>query len=89
MEGRREGAESPVHRIIDEARRMLEGRRQALAAASDEEACTDLDQVLAALRRIEDGSYGRCTDCGRSIGRLRLRALPEAAFCLVCEPGEP
>jgi len=34
------------------------------------------------LKRIEDGSYGKCTACGRQIEAARLEAVPWAAYCL-------
>jgi RNA polymerase-binding transcription factor DksA len=40
--------------------------------------------VRAALKRIEDGTYGRCLSCGKAIAEARLRALPEASTCLRC-----
>ena len=44
-----------------------------------------LDQVEAALDRIDDGSYGRCEDCGQDIARERLDAIPYASLCIRCE----
>jgi DnaK suppressor protein len=41
-----------------------------------------LEKVEAALRRIKDGSYGRCLACGRPIGEARLEAIPWAEYCL-------
>ena len=43
-----------------------------------------LDQIEAAIRRIEDGSYGRCEECGKKIPKARLEALPYAAQCVRC-----
>jgi DnaK suppressor protein len=40
------------------------------------------EQVVAALQRIEDGTYGRCVDCGREIPPARLEVRPEAARCV-------
>ena len=45
----------------------------------------ELDMVDAALRRIEDGSYGLCIDCGAEIPAARLRAAPEASRCIACQ----
>jgi DnaK suppressor protein len=45
----------------------------------------ELRDIEAALRRLADGSYGVCTDCGVEIGAERLRAEPEAARCLDCQ----
>jgi RNA polymerase-binding transcription factor DksA len=44
-----------------------------------------LDTVLAALARIEDGSYGRCVDCGHQIPEGRIEARPDAARCVNCQ----
>jgi DnaK suppressor protein len=41
-----------------------------------------LVQVRDALKRIEDGTYGKCTACGRPIEPPRLEAVPWAAYCL-------
>jgi RNA polymerase-binding transcription factor DksA len=41
-----------------------------------------LGQIEAALRRIDDGTYGTCQICGGDIGEDRLRALPWAALCI-------
>jgi DnaK suppressor protein len=38
-----------------------------------------------ALRRLDDGEYGLCEDCGAEIGQGRLRALPFAKRCLSCQ----
>ena len=43
-----------------------------------------LDQIEAAIERIEDGSYGRCETCGVKIPKSRLEAIPYAAQCVQC-----
>ena len=43
-----------------------------------------LDQTEAAIQRIEDGSYGRCKECGEEIPKTRLDAVPYAAECVQC-----
>jgi RNA polymerase-binding protein DksA len=44
-----------------------------------------LEQIEAALQRIEDGSYGTCVDCGATISEARLTVRPEAARCVECQ----
>ena len=44
-----------------------------------------LTKVEAALRRLEEGSYGDCFECGDEIAEARLRALPFAVRCKDCE----
>jgi DnaK suppressor protein len=41
--------------------------------------------VLAALHRIDLGTYGTCVDCGGSVPEGRLEAKPEAARCVACQ----
>jgi DnaK suppressor protein len=52
-----------------------------------------LEQIDAALGRIEKGSYGKCESCGRAIAKARLDAIPYAALCVRCasqqEAGHP
>jgi DnaK suppressor protein len=43
------------------------------------------DEVLAALVRIEEHTYGRCADCGSEIPPGRLEARPDAARCVNCQ----
>ena len=43
-----------------------------------------LDQIEAAIERIEDGSYGQCEECGMKIPEPRLEAIPFAALCVPC-----
>jgi DnaK suppressor protein len=44
-----------------------------------------LAQVEAALRRLDDGTFGTCTTCGRPIAPERLEAIPWAAHCIDCQ----
>jgi DnaK suppressor protein len=43
-----------------------------------------LDQIDGALKRIEDGSFGQCEECGAKIVKTRLKAVPYAALCVRC-----
>jgi len=42
----------------------------------------ELADVDRALRRLDDGTYGTCEDCGNPIGDDRLEAMPAASFCV-------
>lgn len=48
----------------------------------------ELAEIEAALLRIQEGSYGTCLSCGGPMGLQRLRALPEARYCVACS-GQP
>ena len=41
-----------------------------------------LAEIDAALKRIEDGTYGTCRICGRPIGEERLEAVPWTTLCI-------
>jgi DnaK suppressor protein len=43
-----------------------------------------LDDVLKALRKIEQGTYGICERCGQPISEARLEAKPASAYCINC-----
>lgn len=64
-------AASDAHAAVDDATRNLVTR--------------ELTEVVAALRRVQAGSYGLCTSCGEAIAEARLRALPSTPFCLACQ----
>ena len=55
---------------------------QAMAASAQRRTAIRLQQVVAALIRIEEGEYGECVHSGNPIGYGRLKARPEAPFCL-------
>ena len=44
--------------------------------------------VLAALARIEAGTYGTCVRCGQPVGDERLAAMPAARLCIACKEWE-
>jgi RNA polymerase-binding protein DksA len=44
-----------------------------------------LADIDAALKRIEDGTYGTCTNCGSQIPEERLEARPSATLCIECQ----
>ncbi len=44
-----------------------------------------LSEVLLALKRIDDGTYGTCENCGKPIPEKRLEAIPWALRDIKCE----
>ncbi|MBI1179789.1 MAG: TraR/DksA family transcriptional regulator [Alphaproteobacteria bacterium] len=55
--------------------------------ALEESSRNEIAQILAALHRIEEGSYGTCASCGADIAKARLRAVPYAIQCIDCARG--
>jgi DnaK suppressor protein len=56
-------------------------RSEAVLAAARQQRSA----VLAALHRIDLGTYGTCVDCGGPVPEGRLEAKPEAARCVACQ----
>jgi RNA polymerase-binding transcription factor DksA len=44
-----------------------------------------LGDLIAALERIEKGTYGTCVQCGRDIAPERLEAIPAVPLCIKCK----
>lgn len=44
-----------------------------------------LDKIEKALRKIEEGSFGVCEECGEEISIKRLEARPETTLCIRCK----
>jgi len=45
-------------------------------------------QTERALERIDNKIYGRCEECGNSVGKARLHVFPRATLCMVCKQKE-
>jgi RNA polymerase-binding protein DksA len=71
--------------LPDVSDRASEGFEDELAVGLIAIEAAKLDDIEAAIQRIDDGSYGLCVDCGRAIPRKRLEVLPFARRCLTCE----
>ncbi|WP_439590312.1 TraR/DksA family transcriptional regulator [Hydrogenophaga sp.] len=48
-------------------------------------AAAELSQVIAAQRRLDDGTYGFCAACGEPIAEQRLLVMPQAPYCMACQ----
>ena len=70
--------------MMHSARRLLSARCDELRARHAGEGNEELQELLHALSRMEDGTWGQCEKCGQALGRDRLRALPETRCCLDC-----
>ena len=45
----------------------------------------DLQKIDEALRKLNEGTYGICEDCGEEISEKRLSILPYAIYCIDCK----
>lgn len=71
--------------LADVSDRASEGFEDELDMGLMAIEAAQLDDIEAAIRRIDDGSYGICATCAKAIPRKRLEVLPFARRCLTCE----
>ncbi|HYI73952.1 MAG TPA: TraR/DksA C4-type zinc finger protein [Gaiellaceae bacterium] len=94
---RLEGARDAVHHegsLLEESGDLAIGSGDHIADSATDTYLRELDEGLeenadhlleevgAALSRIEDGTYGTCVACGKPIPPERLEAIPYAARCI-------
>ncbi len=48
-----------------------------------------LQDVVDALRRMDEGRFGRCVTCDGRVEIERLEILPQTALCMACQRGTP
>ncbi len=77
---RREG--SPFGKREEEATESFELEKRLTLEKRIRE---QLAEVEHALQKFEDGTYGKCDNCGQPIDPARLEALPQASLCLNCK----
>jgi DnaK suppressor protein len=58
---------------------------QHMAAANERARQAQIVKINAALRRLDDGDYGYCTNCDEPIAPKRLDADPTASLCIACQ----
>lgn len=73
----------------DFAEQAVELENGETLVALDREVNMELREIERALRRIEDGTFGECTECGEAIAEPRLDALPYTSMCIDCAKDRP
>ena len=74
-----------VERSADQLDEIQAASQRALAVCNLDREFNHLRDARAALRRIEEGSYGTCQECDENIHPKRLAAVPWATFCIRCQ----
>ena len=82
---RAEGAGATVQGVLDAAESSEADIQDEIEFALIQMKAETLNKIDEALRRLEEGSYGYCFECGEEISERRLRALPFAVRCKNCE----
>src|SRR5207253_9311079 len=73
-DGAKESADLSLRDVIEELALKLGERESQMVA--------DIDQ---ALMRLDEGSYGLCVRCGKTIDERRLEAVPTARYDAACQ----
>ena len=74
-----------VERSADQLDEVQAASHRALAVCNLDREFNQLRNAGAALRRIEEGSFGICQECDQEIHPKRLAALPWAPYCIRCQ----
>ena len=69
---------------LDSQERAIEAENEEVLTALGESGQAELEAVLRALSRLDQGEYGACSNCGEKIAMTRLEALPFTDVCIKC-----
>jgi DnaK suppressor protein len=82
---RKKEKDMPEQEVGDEADAALQSmERELFFELSDNERLM-IDAIDAALRKLDQGTFGRCESCGKRIAQPRLKAMPYARYCVGCQ----
>jgi DnaK suppressor protein len=74
-----------IERSADLLEEIQAASERALAVSNLDRGFSQLRSTHAALRRIQEGSFGTCQRCDEEIHLKRLAAVPWAVFCIRCQ----
>ena len=63
----------------------VEQSQATVAEVKSLHAAAEIAELVDALKRVGEGSYGSCEDCGDDIDPRRLEALPATRYCTACQ----
>jgi DnaK suppressor protein len=73
------------HQVLDEGESSEVDIQDDIEFSLIQMKAETLNRIDTALRRIKEGTYGGCFECGGEIAEARLRAVPFAVRCKDCE----
>ena len=74
-----------IERSADQLEEIQAASERVLAVCHLDREFNQLRNVLAAIRRIEEGSFGICQECDEDIHPKRLAAVPWTPYCIRCQ----
>ena len=89
LEAEESGADAEQTVELDQARvgrlsRMDAMQAQAMSKETGRRRRLQLAKISAALKRLEEGAYGECLECGEDIHSGRLEFDPAVTLCIDC-----
>jgi DnaK suppressor protein len=81
----RDGLPNEASGVLDTEERSLDAEELGVGFSVLELTSQAAQGIETALKRLEAGELGTCSECQCRISAARLRALPFAALCLTCQ----
>ena len=82
---RKQKIEASLSEAKDEGDRATAALAAEMTVAQQAQTESLIKVIAAALRRIDEGTFGQCLNCGGEIGSKRLEALPWTSYCITCQ----
>src|SRR3990172_6963494 len=79
---------SEMDTVLDEGDKALSDLAEETGLTLVDLRRDTLEKIGHALKKLEEGTYGICEDCGNGISEQRLKALPFAVHCVECRSEE-
>ena len=70
--------------VEDRAERTTDNNSEEVTISLFENANEHLGEISSALKRLNEGTFGKCEDCGLQISKERLNTIPFARLCIDC-----
>ena len=71
--------------FADEMDVIAANERREIEFATRELLVERVRKLYTAIERLQDGEYGKCSECDEPIAPARLRAMPEVETCVRCQ----
>jgi DnaK suppressor protein len=80
-----QGREVAADSALDAADQAVQSYQKEMLFSQGTSGHEQLALVRVALKRLNEGTYGECIHCGKTIGLKRLEALPWTPNCITCQ----
>jgi DnaK suppressor protein len=85
MSGTSDREEILIENAAEDFDRLQQQMNREVAIRNLDRESKLLKEVQAAIKRVEEGTYGTCLRCDEEIPEKRMKAVPWAAYCVGCQ----